>query len=388
MTTGRILVDKPRRDPICCQATLENTNCVVNGPRWARSGPHPLDRATQNGTVCLPIEASGAPGARGSIERQEPSRQGLPTSVGWVLEEADMWRGIVWLLLGLLLVPGTVMSQGLPWSPYGQSTYGPITITGRIGWLDHRNGLSYTFDQPEDNEIWQEKTPLRGVWMELSCHRAMTEQIGFTLTAGGIVPVHVNGLQRELVSAEINPLTMTSLSWGIVEGLFSYGVAGNLELLGGFRWDYFNSRFALEIGGGEEDLLVNSYLPLIGVQINQKFYLGSLLVRVFGCPFVPGHMKWNYHSSSVFIGTSSHPLNRGHFIEGLGEYTARVGDIALAGVFVRWNNLRAVTSGGSYDWRFAGATGTNAQTLTQDRYAWTVGGTVSIDYNLPTLWGW
>jgi len=84
----------------------------------------------------------------------------------------------------------------------------------------------------------------------------------------------MNGLQKEVVAGESNPFEVGPFSWSFVEGLVSYGLSSDLQLLGGFRWDRFSAKFDIEAQGAE-DLTVNAYLPLLGLQLSRRFLVAT-----------------------------------------------------------------------------------------------------------------
>lgn len=295
-----------------------------------------------------------------------------------------MGRVVGSLLCVLLLAPAIASSQG-----YGRCLIGPsnpdsLRLTTRVGLLEQRTGLTQSFDQPDSNEIWVDKTRLRGVYLGLSCHGDVIDKVGLTVSGGLLLPGEMNGLQKEVVTGETNPFEVEAFSWGFVEGLVSYDLSWDMELLGGFRWDRFAAEFDIE-AQGREDLTVNAYLPLLGLRLSNRFHGGNLVLRFIGRPAVPGDIKWNYRDLVVFAGASSQKFGHGYYTEFFAEYTRKISGKGFMGVFVKWNNLHAEPATGTYAWRFQGRFGDSQQTLTHDRRSWTVGGTFSIDCDLSSL---
>jgi hypothetical protein len=73
--------------------------------------------------------------------------------------------------------------------------------------------------------------------------------------------------------------------------------------------------------------------------------------------------------------------SRGYFFEFFGEYSRNVG-LGSLGIFARWNHAegRSTNAKVEIEPRFAP---TATYNLTLNRLSWTLGGSLSLDFNLP-----
>ncbi len=109
--------------------------------------------------------------------------------------------------------------------------------------------------------------------------------------------------------------------------------------------------------------------------------MGSLLVRAVGVPTLLGNIKYNQTFGGVDRVEARGSYNNGWFLEFFAEYSKRFGPSSV-GVFARWNGTQGNSN---VDFNLGGpiAPGNQPFKLTVHRNTWTVGGSFSLDFNLP-----
>ena len=263
---------------------------------------------------------------------------------------------------------------------------GHISLTAYVGWLDHPTGIVLTTRLSAFNQNYLDSNPLRGTWFGVTAQGSLTDRVGVLVSAGMLAPTRSRGEDLETVSGTSVGDTLSGTTWGSIEGLMTYSVSGSLQAIGGFRWDHFDTRWRFSVVPTFLDFELNAYVPLIGVQLDQRFFGGELITRIVGWPgVIPGHMTQTY------VGGPSLPAwnreeqtpNHGYFMEFFTEYRRTFFGSGSGGVFLRWNSLHAAADESGYDWRVANTTGTGLVTQSFSRQSWTIGGSLTLDFSLP-----
>ncbi|MFC1836012.1 hypothetical protein ACFL2Q_15045 [Thermodesulfobacteriota bacterium] len=303
-----------------------------------------------------------------------------------------MLNRIVLLSMCIIVLPGVASPQVPATGCSAFQAYGPISLSAYAGWLDHPTGLTLTTRLTNFNQEFVDVTPLKGAWLEVAVEsflpgRMGPGRVGFHVSGGMLVPSKLRGREEETFSGAESHYAMSGISWGSLQGLMSYNLSEHFQLLGGFRWDHFNTRVDFSGSPAFLDFKLNSYVPLIGVKLDRRFFGGVLIAGLLGWPgAVPGHMTQSYVGGPQ-IGAWDHieqDLARGYMVEFFSEYRRTLFGSAAAGVFVRWNNLHVITGEDRYDWLISGSAGTGGQaTESFDRRSWTIGGSLTLDFALP-----
>ena len=298
-----------------------------------------------------------------------------------------MGRTVASCVLVLFLLTTSAFSQGLPVRPDCRT--GSITFGANVGWVEHYGGFAHSFELEADGELYTEKAPLRGVWLGLFGRGTLPSGIGLELSGGLLVRGTMGGEDRENVEPSSYGFKFGEVSWGIVEGLASYNVFSDLQVIGGLRWDHLSTQWEYLTDPSTLDLTINAYLPVIGLQVTQGFFQGELTTRVTGWPGpVFGDLKYHYNGILVDWGeTANMSLSEGYFLECYMEFARRIFGESSLGLYAKWNVTNLQTREGSYDWRQAGTfdEGSDPMAMTNYRHYWILGGLFSVDFNLSDL---
>ena len=195
----------------------------------------------------------------------------------------------------LIVLPGLSPAQVLPTGCFPVKSSGHISLTAYVGWLDHPTGIVLTTRLSAFNQNYLDSNPLRGTWFGVTAQGSLTDRVGVLVSAGMLAPTRSRGEDLETVSGTSVGDTLSGTTWGSIEGLMTYSVSGSLQAIGGFRWDHFDTRWRFSVVPTFLDFELNAYVPLIGVQLDQRFFGGELITRIVGWPgVIPGHMTQTY----------------------------------------------------------------------------------------------
>jgi len=276
-------------------------------------------------------------------------------------------------------------------SPLGHCVFQPsgsVSCSAYAGWLFDSTGMTLNTRLINFNQEFLDRNALHGYWRELVVQGSCSDRLGFLISGGILAPSECNGTEREIATGAESAYSLSGTAWGSVQGLMTYGLSEDFLVIGGFRWDHFNTRIDYSETPSFLDFKLNSYVPLIGVQSNLLFFGGSLVTRLIGWPGpIPGHITQSYVGWPQVQASDDieQDLNRGYLIECFTEYRTTLFRNASAGIFVQWSNLHVTTGEDTYDWMLLGTRGTGPVTQTFDRRAWTIGGSLTFDFTLPKL---
>jgi hypothetical protein len=299
-----------------------------------------------------------------------------------------MGRFVVLIGVLFLCFPSAVPGQMLPAGCLGLPNLGPLSLNAQVGWLEHRAGNSWSynfaFDRNGNDQQWVDRSPIRGTWLELSASGAFSQNMRLAISGGLLVPSRLSGQEDEDVAGESYGLEMNEMTWGMVEAVGSYNVYGDLEVLGGFRWDRFSTT-AEFVDQSQIYFQMTTYLPLVGLQLGWRSPEHALITKILGWPTaMPGDMRFSYVGAGYYPKESGdQSFAEGYFLEMFAEYTVKVFEKGSAGVFVKWNNLHLNASKGSHDWARPSGRGTAPLQMSADRTSWTFGGSLTVDVAFP-----
>ncbi len=261
-----------------------------------------------------------------------------------------------------------------------------------VGWMENSQGTAFTVD-PDDvafNSI-QHNYPTRGLWLGLTESIRTGDWLSFMASGWLLVPSTVNSRETYPpspfgVTWDVDP------QWGYVDGIFAGSPCSGLNLLAGLRYDYYTARFKnpfepiVFVGSNDGDIAdvtSQSWIFLLGTQCSYAGSWGNLVVRAVGFPALLGNVNY---SQTLFTGErlqAKGNWKNGYFLEFFGEYSKRFG-LGTVGLFGRWNLIH-----GQSDVTFEDLVPppfpsiVNTRNLTLNRSAWTLGGSFSLDFNLP-----
>lgn len=283
-----------------------------------------------------------------------------------------------------------------------------FTVESYYAYFDDSKGFSYTRERldgsGEPNLVFT--MPVRGLWFGASSAISLSEALGISASGGLLVPSKTQGEFHEEGPVEIplNSNVDSDHQWGYVDGAAIYNISrgnfGAMQILGGFRWDHFDSkhsiRFADATGGNRlsgsatNNVTTNAYLPYLGIQSVYKSGASSTTSRLIGFPYVPGEVKFQDSFTQTQNGLPANgggeyrqPLafDSGYFLEFFTEGSRRVLGAANLGAFLRWSMLRANTGVGPY----STANDQTGSSVIDEKFlyylhSWVVGGVVSMDF--------
>ncbi len=161
---------------------------------------------------------------------------------------------------------------------------GPVESACRAstwaGWSILRGARgSFSVEQWTGTAPW----PLKGLWLGATEEVVGCDGFGFLVSGSVFVPQRASGTWLRSPVPDAVPFDIPSYDWWSIDGLITSRISGSFELLAGFRWDHTSTRVNYS-DHSDDDYILNAYLPLIGLQMNQRSCNGSLLVRFMGAP--------------------------------------------------------------------------------------------------------
>jgi len=293
----------------------------------------------------------------------------------WGLSGADFARGF----LGM---DGTAPVGTLPFnfpSNVVCTGTGPGIMSGynvSLGWFEQRDGSIWALERQTSTgtATW----PLKGLWMQSTQELTLDRRFGLLLSTGFLIPRRMSGTWVSRPAGTTFGFDIPSYDWGYVDGIIKAGVSDGLDILAGFRWDRISTRVNYS-DNTSDDYVLNSYLPLIGAQMNKRFSESSILVRFIGTPWVYGTLKYHYWDRLGFAEFGDFRVNsKSSYFEILADYRFKLRRGIRAGGFAKWNWLRVRTD--SHD--LSGST-SESVAWAVDTKSWVIGGTVSVDFGSP-----
>lgn len=284
--------------------------------------------------------------------------------------------------------PGMPSVGGFAAGPAGygeKADPGIAAPTLYVGWMEDRRGASYQLSGiflGVDSFDLNHQYPLRGTWFGLSETVTFSERL--RAIASGWLLAQANNTHTSELEGSPDDLgsfewERTPTKWYYVDGLLSYRCTEGLTALAGFRYDYYTSHFRqLNVPVPDTgDVIINNYIPLIGLQWSYLSANTNLVFRTVGFPVIFG----NYKLIELFNGDPFEArgnFKNGYFLEAFTEYSRTFG-AAGVGVFARWNlaHTESNTRGEFPD------TGTSTFRLGLQRSSWTLGGSFNLAFNMP-----
>ncbi len=245
-----------------------------------------------------------------------------------------------------------------------------------FGWIEHQRGSVWALERQATTgtAAW----PLRGFWFGATKEVSLDAGPGFLVSGGVFVPRRVTGTWFTSPETSAFSFEIPSYDWWYVDGLVKGRVCEDFELLAGFRWDHTSTRVNYS-DNTTDDYILNSYMPLIGTQVRQRFSNGSMLVRFVCAPVVFGTLKYHFWTGDGFSEFGNFPLNtKSSFWEVFADYRLKLAGDLHVGAFAKWNWLRVRT----VNQNLSGST-TESVAWGVDIRSWTVGGDVSLAFSSP-----
>ncbi len=259
-----------------------------------------------------------------------------------------------------------------------------------VGWMEDRNGTTINVDTTGiaigGIRSVQHHFSNRGLWLGLADTISLSDRVAFIASGWYLVPS--SATSYEAYNGNVASRTWdTDARWWYVDGLLAFNGPAGLSLLAGLRYDYFTVRFKnpFNVSGvvsspsDTADATSQGWIPLFGTQCAYLSSTGNLVVRAVGVPTLAGNIKYNQTLGGFARAEAKGNYNKGWFLEVFAEYSKSFGSGSF-GVFGRWNGTQG-NSNVSLD--IPPFAGTETFQLTVHRNSWTLGGSFSLNFNLP-----
>lgn len=242
-----------------------------------------------------------------------------------------------------------------------------------LGWLEHPTGMTLTMHRTNKDGVasW----PVKGLWAGLETGLALSENLGLLVSGGVLLSQRASG-NLLWSDGRADAFHVEGYQAGHVQGLLSYQAAGPVQVLAGFRWDHSSTRL-LYWDSTPDDYILNAYLPLVGLQVDQQFFAGDLRVRCVGFAAVPGSLKYHYWDGA-YSEFGDFDLGRGYFLDIFTEYSkSLMGDFRV-GAFLSWNVVHAQ----SREELLSGSTH-EPISWSADKRSWILGASIALNFVGP-----
>ena len=238
------------------------------------------------------------------------------------------------------------------------------------GWLEtSSNGNSWALRRTSSTgtAAW----PLKGFWLEASQDVNLNHDYGLILSGGVLQPRTGHGTWFNAPSGQPVDFTAPSYDWWQAQGLLKRRVSGPVDILAGVRWRHINTKVNYN-DNTTDDYVLNTYTPLIGVQVNKAFSASSLLVRFVASPLTRGTLKYNFSTQTGFSEYADFDVTDGSFMEFLASYGLKLKRDLTLGAFVKGSSFETTTP-------VHNLSGSTSEPVSWDvdLRSWTFGGTVS-----------
>jgi hypothetical protein len=302
-------------------------------------------------------------------------------------------QGLFGGLPGMPSIPFFAGSAGGPTGCGGEKVCPCNNLEGYVGYMEDRNGTSLNFDTSQIGIAGvtgvSHRFTNRGVWFGLGDTACLSNRVSFIGSAWYLVPSKSDS--HEVYNSGIAERTWdTDPRWWYIDGLFALKGPSGLTLLAGLRYDYNTIRFknpfdvsgVLDLPSDTADATSEAWIPLLGTQYAICNSAGNLVVRAVGFPTMLGNVKYN----QTFGGLARTEANRGNynngwFLEVFAEYSRNFGPGSL-GIFGRWNGFQGNSN---VDVQIPPFPGNETYHLSLHRASWTIGGSVSLNFNTPCM---
>ncbi|MEW6113696.1 MAG: hypothetical protein AB1664_16305 [Thermodesulfobacteriota bacterium] len=321
-------------------------------------------------------------------------------------------RYLVLSLVGILvfvLVPGLVGAQGFPspvgmglpslgqlWAASGRSSVSDpqsnVGLAFNIGYLTTERKVGFDLSaQPLVGPVVsrEHEYTVKGLWLAVSADVPVRNGFGIWARGSWLFPSAGQAYKTlQMAGGTLEPIIwQTDIQWYNVDLAGTYSPYGALTVIGGFRFDSFATNFHSrefvepeDLSTDEADMTVSSYIPYVGIMLNQG---GGLKLGLVGFPYVPGDVEYSrVYGRLVMRQDAKGSLRSSYFVEAFGEYGRQLmgGYVGVFGIFsyLHANSVLDVTR------RLAGVETTSGEYhFSLDRANWIVGGTLGIDFTSP-----
>ena len=263
-----------------------------------------------------------------------------------------------------------------------------------VGWTgDSKGAKRDSSGAPVNHEIGDvSQQPITGVWLGLTQQIGLTERFGLIGSGWYLIPSNTQASghsDRDVAPSPKERKWDATTNWWYVDGLVAVNVAGGCSFLAGLRYDNYTTHLQnpfdlvngpLSSPTDTADGTSYAVIPMFGTQVAYECSWGRLSMVGLGAPVVWGSVKNARTNAGVERLEQSGTFDKGYLLEFFADYAKRFGPGQI-GVFGRWNLTQAESTNVSVD--YLPGLGSGTFDLTLNRTAWTLGGSFSLDFNLP-----
>lgn len=231
--------------------------------------------------------------------------------------------------------------------------------------------------------------PLEGLVVGCGTRVPLGEKGQGMLKGSWLFPSRGHARTDYLLAAVAKRSWVVDIQWANVDLSGAYLVGcGNAAIIGGFRFDSFKTNFKepydliglapAVFSQDRADVSVVSYIPYVGVAVQNGSAEGSFSAGVLAFPYLLGNVAFKETFGGV--GTARVEANRefqgGYFLELFGEANRNLGERMSVGAFARWNAVHGETH-----FNLDGAAiGSSTYRFRLDRQAWVFGGKFAFSF--------
>jgi len=244
-----------------------------------------------------------------------------------------------------------------------------------FGRLEHYKGSRWALERQLSTGTapW----PLRGFWLGASKDFTLDNGLGFLICGSVFFPQPSAGAWYTEPSATTISFQIPSFDWWSLDCLGKCRISGNLEFLAGFRYDHMSTRVNYS-DITDDDYILNAYMPLFGLQVQQPISNGSILLRFTGAPAVGGQLKYHFWDNLGYAEFANFNVTGDYFMEFFADCCLNIRDGLGLGAFAKWNSLHLKTA----SQRLSGST-TESVLWAVNIQSWTVGASLYLGFYSP-----
>jgi len=128
----------------------------------------------------------------------------------------------------------------------------------------------------------------------------------------------------------------------------------------------------------DDDYILNAYMPLFGLQVQQPISNGSILLRFTGAPAVGGRLKYHFWDNLGYAEFADFKVTGDYFMEFFADFCLKIRYGLGLGAFAKWNSLHVKTA----SQRLSGST-TEPVLWSVNIQSWTVGASLYLGFSSP-----
>ncbi|MEW6532199.1 MAG: hypothetical protein AB1473_15290 [Thermodesulfobacteriota bacterium] len=236
---------------------------------------------------------------------------------------------------------------------------------------------------------------LSGFWLEVAIPVSFDYNYGLMVSGAHLFPAATTSRQTYNLAAgggggrrDWN----TDIQWWNVQAAGSYSFWRGVNLLAGYRWDSFMTKFTSPsdlvgipgLNTDQADLTVSAHIPFIGIQLDPWLSCETFTkVGFVGFPVVLGSVIYKEGLGNAANGPAALNGNQGfdsgYFMEAYGEGGMKMANWNVGG-FVKYSTLHATSKVDLEASLAADGTAQQRYNFTFDRRNWIFGGKIGVAF--------